>query len=67
MKHYYTLRKSNGKLKLQELYFYKLGCVLGWVLIISVLLDNFDLATKLVYGAISLLRETYINDETKLD
>lgn len=41
--------------------------MLGWVLIISVLLDNFDLATKLVYGAISLLKETYINDETKLD
>lgn len=30
-------------------------------------LENFDLSTKLVYGAISLLKETYINDETKLD
>ncbi|CAD8195393.1 unnamed protein product [Paramecium pentaurelia] len=30
-------------------------------------MNNFDLATKLVYGAISLLKETYINDETKLD
>ncbi|CAK93848.1 unnamed protein product (macronuclear) [Paramecium tetraurelia] len=40
----------------------------AWMsIIISVLLDNFDLATKLVYGAISLLREAYINDDTKLD
>ena len=31
------------------------------------IIDNFDLATKLSYGAISLLREAYINDETKLD
>ncbi|CAD8095275.1 unnamed protein product [Paramecium primaurelia] len=30
-------------------------------------MNNFDLATKLSYGAISLLREAYINDETKLD
>ncbi|CAD8103073.1 unnamed protein product [Paramecium sonneborni] len=30
-------------------------------------MNNYDLATKLAYGAVSLLRETYINDETKLD
>ncbi|CAD8187440.1 unnamed protein product [Paramecium octaurelia] len=30
-------------------------------------MNNFDLATKLAYGATSLLREAYINDETKLD
>ncbi|CAD8106237.1 unnamed protein product [Paramecium sonneborni] len=30
-------------------------------------MNNFELATKLAYGAISLLRETFINDETKLD